>query len=283
MNYKGFNNIGNTCYLNAGLQLIIHNKDLCHLIASNSDKSQILNQFNDFIKEYESNQQKSLTPSFIKNFIGKKKSIFTGFEQQDSSDFIIEVLDALNEEFKTIKNINNINTLYDHTTHITIKCKLRSCLNISSHDEHNNVMLFNIEKSFENLDDCYREYKSRIKLEGDSMYYCEKCKDNRIASKRIEITNWPKHLIIILKRFTQSGMKLNKNTDEIVVPIEWRHDYILKGFVYHSGSLYGGHYIYIGNYNNKWLMFDDNSVTEVNSQTFIKYKNTAYIYYFEKI
>ena len=31
-NVKGFQNIGNTCYLNAGLQMIIQNKDLCYSI-----------------------------------------------------------------------------------------------------------------------------------------------------------------------------------------------------------------------------------------------------------
>ncbi len=282
MNYKGFNNIGNTCYLNAGLQLIIHNKDLCSIIAYNSNSSNMLKAFNDFIKEYNNNEKKSLTPQFIKSLVEKKNSIFQGFGQQDSSEFIIYLLDILHDEFKNVKSINNINTLYEHTTKISVKCKLRSCLNISTHNENNNFMIFNIDKSFENLDDCYREYKSRVKLDNDNLYYCEKCQDNRIASRRIEIINWPKHLIIILKRFVQNGYKLNKNTDEIIVPLEWRHDYVLKGFVYHSGSLYGGHYIYIGNYNNKWLMFDDNSVTEINSQTFERYKNSAYVYYFEK-
>ena len=292
MNFKGFNNIGNTCYLNAGLQLIIHNKDLCSIIALNSDKSDVLKNLNSFIKEYNSNHTNPLNPIFIKNLLGKKNSIFDGFGQEDSSEFIIYLLDIIFEELtshNTSKNNNintlyehSINTLYEHTINVSIKCKLRTCLTISEHKEHNNFMIFNIDKSFENLDDCYREYKARVKLENDNLYYCENCKDNRIASKRIEVINWPKHLIIILKRFNQLRFKFNKNSDNIHVPIKWRHEYNLKGFVYHSGSLYSGHYIYIGNYNNKWLMFDDNNVTEINTQTFEKYKNTAYIYYFEK-
>ena len=34
---KGFNNLGNTCYLNAGLQMLIQNKDLCTVITSLSN------------------------------------------------------------------------------------------------------------------------------------------------------------------------------------------------------------------------------------------------------
>jgi len=281
MNYKGFNNIGNTCYLNSGLQLIIHNKELCSIIASNSNKSEILKNINDFIKDYDNNENKSLTPSYFKNLVEEKNSIFKGYGQQDSSEFIIYFLDLISDELK--KNGININTIFEHTVTVSIKCKLRSCLKTSNHNEKNNYLILNTDKTFENLDDCYREYKSRVKLENDNLYYCDNCKDNRIASKKIEIINWPKHLIVILKRFYQSEYKLNKNTNEIIVPIEWRHNYILKGFVYHSGSLFGGHYIYIGKYNNKWLMFDDNFVTEINQQNFEKYKNLSYIYYFEKI
>ena len=46
---KGFINLGNTCYLNAGLQMIIQNKDLCNLILQNSQHSEILKKIEFFI------------------------------------------------------------------------------------------------------------------------------------------------------------------------------------------------------------------------------------------
>ena len=49
---KGFDNIGNTCYLNAGLQMIIQNKLLCNLILNYSIQSPILKIIGDFINEY---------------------------------------------------------------------------------------------------------------------------------------------------------------------------------------------------------------------------------------
>lgn len=227
MNYKGFYNIGNTCYLNAGLQLILHNKDLCKLVILNSDKSEILNEIASFIKKYDDNKNIVLTPTFFKNLVENKNSIFTGFGQQDSSEFIIYLIDIINDELK--KNNYDINVIYEHSTNVTIKCKLRNCLKISSHLEKSNFLILNTDNSFENLDDCYREYKSRVKLEGDNIYFCSNCKDNRLASKRIEIVNWPKHLIVILKRFQQLGHKINKNSNEIDIPINWRHNYELCG------------------------------------------------------
>ena len=60
----------------------------------------------------------------------------------------------------------------------------------------------------------------------------------------------------------------------------WQDKYILKGFVFHSGNVSGGHYIYIGLQNNMWLMFNDDSIHSINEEEFI---NSSYIYYYEKI
>lgn len=281
MNFKGLNNIGNTCYLNSGLQMIIHNKDLCNLILNNTRDNKTMVEISNFINEYHNNSNNSVTPSCIKDFVSAKNNIFKGYSQQDSSEFIMYMLDAINEELK--KYNDNIDKLYEHKLSISIKCKLNICLNISIHEERNNFMIFDIKKEFTDLNDCYNEYKSRFKFENDCLYHCDKCNRDTIASKRNKVIFWPKHLIIILKRFQQNGMKLSKNDNEIDIPFFWKNDYKLKGIIFHSGSLHGGHYVYIGNYNNKWYLFDDNDVSEINDDILNRFKNYGYIYYFEKI
>lgn len=270
-NYKGLSNLGNTCYLNAGLQLIINNKELCN----NMLLTQPTSFLSQFIMEYYNNTSNiTLNPSFIKELMGNKNNEFIGFKQNDSFELIIYLLEYIFENYK-------MPNLYQITTDIKIKCKLLTCLNINKHQEHCNYLILDTLDNFKDLDDCYRNYKQREKLLGDNSYYCEKCKDKRIASKRTEITNWPKHLIIILKRFTNNG-RLQKNNNKINVPLIWRHGYHLKGIVSHSGSLTGGHYIYIGNHNNKWIMFNDDHCSEIPVNFLDNYKNTGYIYYFEK-
>ena len=68
-----------------------------------------------------------------------------------------------------------------------------------------------------------------------------------------------------------------------MIPYEWRHDYYLKGFIYHSGSLSGGHYVYFGKYNNNWYLFNDNSVKKVDINNINNFKNKSYIFYYKKI
>ena len=137
-------------------------------------------------------------------------------------------------------------------------------------------------KYFTDLNDCYNEYIERFKFENNCLYHCDKCNKYVVASKRTEINIYPKHLIIILKRFEQNGTRLSKNDNEINVPLIWKNKYKLKGIIFHSGSLFGGHYVYIGNYNNKWYLFNDNDVSELNNNQLEKFKNYGYIYYFEK-
>lgn len=283
-NYKGFYNLGNTCYLNSGLQLIINNKELCNhilLLAQNNDSSinnnmhQVLLKLSEFIIDYYNNNSNiTLNPSFIKELMASKNNEFSGFKQSDSFEFIIYLLDYIFENFKIPK-------IYQSITNIKIKCKLLSCLNISEHQENNNYLILDILDNFKDLDHCYRNYKQREKLIDENAYYCEKCNDKRIASKRTEITHWPNHLIIILKRFTNNG-RPQKNNDKIDVPLLWRHGYKLKGIISHSGSLFGGHYIYIGNHNDKWIVFNDDHVSEIPIKLLDNYKNTGYVYYFEK-
>jgi ubiquitin C-terminal hydrolase len=273
----GFINLGNTCYLNSGLQMLIQNKEFCRLIIKNKNNNSILLKLSEFISEYYDPNTQHISPIYIKNIVGEKNNIFNGYKQNDAGEFIIYFLDVINEELK--KNNCDLSDLFELQTKISIKCKLKKCLNISSHVEKNLFLFLNISQNNLTLNDCYLDYKARIKLENDELYYCEKCQAKRIASKKTEIIKFPKHLIVYLKRFEQKGTRLFKNNKELDVPLVWKN-YNLQGIVYHSGSLFGGHYIYIGNHNDKWLMFNDDSVTEIHERTLNQYKNYGYILYY---
>ena len=280
---KGFNNLGNTCYLNSGLQLLIQIKDLCNLIHTLSSKSSVLKKLSDFINEYYNLSDGALDPKYVKDLVSQRNNIFEGFQQQDSSEFIIFFLDYLNTEVnKILPGKNVVDNLFQVEETTTTKCKVLSCLNTSNNIEKSTILMLNIDPDCNTLDDCFRFSKQRVKLEGDNKYFCDKCQKNRIASQRKEITKWPKNLIVWLRRYEQKGMRLSKHNQEIRVPVIWRNDYKLKGVVFHSGNLFGGHYIYAGCVNDEWYLFNDSSVSKLEINSLKNLVNNGYIYYYSR-
>ncbi len=283
---KGFNNIGNTCYLNSGLQMLVQNQRLCQLVFDYERNSEILNKIGNFIREYYEPGNSAIVPYEIKKLVENKQEIFTGFGQQDSTEFIIYMLDIIDEEVKKCdKNSRGIEPIFGIEFNTRIKCKLRECLTVYNRTERNNFLLLDIDSECKTLDDAYRNYKLGDKLEGEEKYFCERCNDKRVASKKSEITTWPNDLYIWLKRFKQEGRRITKNDQDIDIPFVWRHDNHLYGAVIHSGGLGGGHYIYISRHSdNKWYMYNDSSVSEINDENTLKRLiSSAYWVYYRKM
>lgn len=273
---KGFLNLGNTCYLNSGLQLLMNIPEFCQLILNNKNISNELSLLAEFIILYHSDNNGSLKPKFIKKIVSKRNNIFSGFSQEDSQEFLIYFLDFIDNQIKE----NKINDLLGMKIDKTIKCKALSCLKKSITKETRLFLMLDIQDNFSDLNDCYRNYKIREKLEEDNRYFCENCDKKRIASKKIEVADWPKNLIIVLKRFQQDGYELSKNETFLDIPNNWRHNYKLKGGVIHSGRLGGGHYVYFGNYDNKWFLFDDSHISRIKSNQLNDYKKRAYLLHY---
>ena len=223
-------------------------------------------------------------PRNIKALVEQRQQIFIGFGQQDAAEFIVFLLDIIDDEIKKIsKESNGIDSIFSLESNVRIKCKLKTCLNINEHIEKNNYLLLDINKESKTLDECYRLSKSSEILE-ESNYNCDKCKNKTIASKRINVIKWPNNLIVWLKRFKQNGTRLDKMDNMLEIPLEWRHNMKLQGFVIHSGGLHGGHYVYVGLVNNKWYLFNDSSVSEIQyEQQLSNYLSCAYLLYYKKI
>ena len=81
--------------------------------------------------------------------------------------------------------------------------------------------------------------------------------------KIYSIYDWPKLLVICLKRFDHLGNKISTPID--VSEVFKREDtcYKLHGIVHHSGNLSGGHYIaYVySNELKQWVCYNDNNVS----------------------
>ena len=111
-------------------------------------------------------------------------------------------------------------------------------------------------------------------LDGDNMWFCNKCKEHRIAGKRIEIYKTPIYLIIQLKRFKNRNYFLkalfgNKNEtvidykyilnlkEFVVGPDKYNSIYSLYGVIVHKKFMNGGHYFAHCKNNGIWITFND--------------------------
>jgi ubiquitin carboxyl-terminal hydrolase 2 len=276
---KGFFNIGNTCFMNAGLQMIMNNDDITNIIINTKSNNNFIIILQKFIQLYkDKNINKPLNPKFIKDEISKMNKNFVGFRQNDSDEFLHYFLNYIN----TIIGNNIIDKLFTIKLNNIVKCKVMKCLYKRSNYENSVKLELDVDENINNLDDLYKNMKKSILLEDGNMVYCDKCKKNRISSKKVIIEQWPNNLIIHIKRFKIMGTRYIKYCNDIDIPYEWRHNYKLKGFIYHSGSLSGGHYVYFGNYNNKWYLFNDTNVKEINIDNVNNLKNKSYIFYYKK-
>lgn len=286
MNLRGLNNCGNTCYMNSALQILLQNEDLVKYFKTTEFKNSDLNLFKQFIESYHNSDTSSLKLTQVKTIVGKKKSMFSGFLQNDSTEFLLLLINILEEliekeKKKEEKFINPLYKIFNYQGKQIIKCKIKRCENKSESKITSNFLILTIpEKNNIDLDDCYRAYKNHEKLIGDSRWKCDKCNKKRIASKRIVIKNWPKHLLIQFKRFGIRGSRFIKNNNQINLPVEWRRNYKLKGIIIQSGSMRSGHYIAIVRKEGKWWLCNDSQIKKLSKMEFENYKDRAYLAYY---
>lgn len=107
---SGLGNLGNTCFMNSTIQCLAHSDPLCRYFLSNQ-YTQDLNrqnplgtggelalQFASLLQEMWSSTYGTVYPRSFKTALGKHAEQFMGYDQHDSQEFALYLLDALHED-----------------------------------------------------------------------------------------------------------------------------------------------------------------------------------------
>ena len=287
----GLTNIGNTCYMNAGLQTFVHCGALTKLMLDNEFDNIVLQSYQQFLREYISSP-KSVSPSVIKQMVGVNNPLFRSSGQQDTHEFLISLISILEEGFFEMnKNnemlVNNIpmekwiNKLFDCVIYSIVECSL--CDTKSKIKEDHRFLSLPINNCL-TLDECLHNYTKHEIL--NEKWFCNTCKHKVEATKYFVVGYTPKYLYIQFKRFTYDKKnKARKIDDEVLVPIQFKlhkNNYTLRGVIKQSGGINGGHYVSYVKNEDKWFYFNDSHVSEIDENSVLEHAKQAYIFLYVK-
>lgn len=313
-------NFGNTCYLNATMQCILHSPRLLSELRRVPAASKPLAVTSALLKFEKPNSsdigQLLLT---IKSEVAKHNAEFRDNRQSDAHEFLRTFLYVVHlennlsggrkssyEEMEEVKNeseeqamrrwreyflrIDN-SPVYDLFSGIMrSKCVCSSCGKVSwTFDPFLDLSLsmpsgaqktMSIESLLELNFDDVGE-----KLRGCNQLHCAQCKRPRNGTRSVKITSWPKLLVLHLNRFDAAG---RKNTTPVVCPESFMTHggnstrYRLYGVVCHSGSESWGHYTsYVRVASSGgWFLCNDTQITSTTVAEAMRALTQAYIVFY---
>ncbi|ESP05048.1 hypothetical protein LOTGIDRAFT_109772, partial [Lottia gigantea] len=277
----GLYNLGNTCFMNSGLQSLLASDQLVKfcleaLVISPELQDTLLGRFKTLVMKIWSGEYSVIYPRDFKDTLSLYHNQFQDYRQHDCQEFLALLLDSLHEQLSTVDDIPSVPPVLesysendeleadkawdDYITEnnsvvvnsfqgqfkSTIVCS--ECSHISVTFEPFMYLSLPIPRALE------RQICNEV-LDEQNPWYCPQCRKNQCANKRMTVWRYPDTLIVHLKRFVFhefSSTKIDnpvifpqKNldlTDFLSGPKNTDLQYDLYSVVCHFGGSNSGHY-----------------------------------------
>jgi len=281
---KGFTNFGNTCFYNSTLQAIFKCKLLIEKLKNYNGENKLLRFLKITIYDYYIRENvETIGPRLLLQSYRNMNNSYHGGTQEDAGECLTYFLD--NFDMATKSEGLNITELFD--CHLVSQLECPNCNYKTESNANEKVIVLPINK-YTTFNEAMDNFLSVEKLSDDNLWTCEKCNLKVAANKKLIIRGSPEYMFIGLKRFEHEYIKLlnrirvSKITHNVEMPDDIIINdvaYEIKGCIMHMGSLNGGHYVYFHKIDNKWVIFNDESISNVNNTNI---QNNGYIYTYVK-
>ena len=313
-NRNGLENLGNTCYMNTCLQLLIHCTPFLLKLFKEGPKEKLSKEFYDLCN----NQlNECSTPKNLKILFGNKHRRFKGIYQQDTQEFCRLFLEDISTEMNRVKiippyieldysnknkiELNNeydkifrrredsiiVDTFYSQIINIfQCKCGFESY----SYEKILDIPLLFIGNGTQKVNNLLEKFFQSDII--DWGVECKNCGKIEKHKKIVKIASPPEILILSLQRYEPKTKKKNncevKFTEELDIKKysdidccgEFSTKYHLIGIANHNGDLNFGHYFAFINIDKKWFEFNDDS--SFPCEKVDKSSENAYILFYER-
>ena len=236
----------------------------------------------------------------------KGKELFSGYTQNDMPEFFMFIIECMHTSISRKVNMKISGNVDNMTDKLAVECyKLLQNLYSKEYSEIvdlyygiyvNQITDMDGKKSLvlkpesyfildlpiiegntikTSLYECLNLFVKPDILQGDNAWFNEETNEKQDVKKNVVFWNFPKILVIVLKRFTPDGRrKINAKIDFPVDNLDLSK-YVLgynpKSYVYdlygvcnHNGGTNGGHYTaFVKHASNKWIHFNDNVIEHV--------------------
>lgn len=293
----GLLNQGVTCYMNTGIQTMIHIPVISNYLEDVAngkyDKvlppksvTHVLADLSARLWNIDNNSKKNCIHP--KKIIGRLQDIncmMSEWQQEDSHEYFMSLMSRLQEDSTPKGHKLNESIIYDifggllNQTVFCEQCKNKSITKQEFYDlslgfNKRKKLKYSIEQSIEEF---FNKESIKVEKEAKSGYFCETCKKNTNAIKSSTIDRSPEVLTIHLKRFKFNGsqslkvkqsIKYSKYLDlsKFATKKDNTSVYKLISVISHEGrSILSGHYIaHCLQPDNTWCTYDDEYINKIN-------------------